>query len=378
MRITMKCDNCNSEWTVAESIALTIIACPFCGEKLFNKNKKSCIEDFDISKRGILKSYLGNDCHIVIPNNVNKIKYEAFKNDSICSITIPKSVVDIDVGAFQCGDSIDIYYEGNIEQWMRIEHSGWLTSKTKYNLYLGGKLLTDVVIQQGTFVNNGAFLDCKSLKRVIVSEGVDSIPSAMLSGCISLNHVELPESILEIESGTFSGCISLENIKIPEGVITIGPSAFSSCKKLKNITIPSNLRTIKEGAFSRCSSLTNIIIPNDVNVIGGYVFSGCTSLVKVKLPDNITSIGDNFFRKCSSLQEIEIPENVTEIGLAAFGECSSLKKIKFKDPANWYNVGYILNDWISRSGGTPIDMSNSIRNVEILAKRYKDCRFYKK
>lgn len=378
MKITMKCENCNSEWSVEENISLTITVCPFCGEKIFDENKKSSIEDFDISSRGILKSYLGNDTDIVIPSNVNRIKYEAFKNESICSITIPKSVISIDVGAFNCGECIDIYYEGTIEQWMKIEHPGWLESKTKFELYIEGKKITDVIIDSKMIIRDYAFLNCKSLKRVKVLECLENIPHAMFYGCIGLTDVELIDGISSIENATFYGCISLEKIKIPESVTSIGASAFGLCKKLKDINIPYSVRSIGIRAFMECNSLTNIIIPDNVRVIEGEVFSGCTNLREVKLSENITSIEDNLFRNCTSLREIVIPANVSAIGLAAFWECSLLKTIKFKKPTNWYNVGYIIDNWRSKNGGTPIDMSDSTKNVETLVKRHRDCRFYKK
>ena len=68
---------------------------------------------------------------------------------------------------------------------------------------------------------------------------------------------------------------SVKQVIIGDGVTTIGSSAFSGCSSLTSLTIPNSVTDIGSSAFSGCSSLTSVTITNSVTTIGYYAFSGC-------------------------------------------------------------------------------------------------------
>ena len=68
---------------------------------------------------------------------------------------------------------------------------------------------------------------------------------------------------------------SVKQVIIGDGVTTIGSSAFSGCSSLTSLTIPNSVTDIGSSAFSGCSSLTSVTIGNSVTTIGYYAFSGC-------------------------------------------------------------------------------------------------------
>ena len=68
---------------------------------------------------------------------------------------------------------------------------------------------------------------------------------------------------------------SVKQVIIGDGVTTIGSSAFSGCSSLTSLTIPNSVTDIGSSAFSGCSSLTSVTIGNSVTEIGYYAFSGC-------------------------------------------------------------------------------------------------------
>ena len=68
---------------------------------------------------------------------------------------------------------------------------------------------------------------------------------------------------------------SVKQVIIGNGVTTIGSSAFSDCDSLTSVTIPNSVTTIGSGAFEFCFSLTSLTIPNSVTTIGSGAFVDC-------------------------------------------------------------------------------------------------------
>lgn len=102
---------------------------------------------------------------------------------------------------------------------------------------------------------------------------------------------------------------SVKTIIINEGVTNIGEYAFYGCRSLASIIISDSVTSIGDYAFEYCSGLTSITIPNSVTSIEAHVFQNCSSLISITIPDSITSIENSAFYTCSKLKEINISEN---------------------------------------------------------------------
>ena len=76
----------------------------------------------------------------------------------------------------------------------------------------------------------------KSIKQVVIADGVTTIGGRAFSDCSSLTSVTIPNSVTEIGSSAFYVCSSLTSVTIPNSVTTIGKEAFSGCKNVKQIT----------------------------------------------------------------------------------------------------------------------------------------------
>ncbi|WP_315395440.1 leucine-rich repeat domain-containing protein [Hoylesella nanceiensis] len=167
----------------------------------------------------------------------------------------------------------------------------------------------------------------KSVKQVIIGNGVTTIGSSAFSDCDSLTSVTIPNSVTTIGSGAFEFCFSLTSVTIPNSVTTIGYYAFELCFSLTSVTIPNSVTTIGSGAFFSCFSLTSVTIPNSVTTIGSSAFAGCFSLTSVTIGNSVTTIGHGAFYGCSSLTSVTIGNSVTEIGYYAFSGCKNVKQI---------------------------------------------------
>ena len=97
---------------------------------------------------------------------------------------------------------------------------------------------------------------------------------------------------------------SVKQVVIADGVTTIGDYAFSACYFLTSITIPNSVTSIGTDAFYACSSLTSITIPNSVTTIGDRAFYDCSSLKSITIPNSVTTIGEGAFKDCNKIKQI--------------------------------------------------------------------------
>ena len=283
---------------------------------------------------------------ISIPNSVTSIGNGAFWGcDSLTSVIIPDSVTSIGNFAFNCTSLTDVYYQGDLRGWLKIEFGFGHPMCCAKNLYINGQLL------QGD---------------IVIPEGMEKIGVWTFRNCSGLTSITIPNSVTSIGEGAFSVCSGLTSITIPDSVTSIGDSAFQGCRSLTSITIPDSVTSIGEGAFYGCSSLTSITIPDSVTSIGDIVFYNCIGLKSITIPDNVTSIGDRAFYNCIGLKSITIPDSVTSIGWNAFYGCSSLTSIVI--PKSVTSIGERAFGWCGMLTSTSINFQGSMKQWKAIDK----------
>lgn len=197
-------------------------------------------------------------------------------------------------------------------------------------------LISVVLPNSVTCIEEHAFHDCISLQSIVMPKFLKRIGDSAFSGCESLVSIEIPNSVTSIEEDAFIGCHSLKSIVIPNSVTSIETDTFYDCYSLQSIVIPNSVTRIGEDCFVRCYSLQSIVIPNSVTYIGHTAFRECTKLKEVKLSDNLEIIRYATFEDCSSLESLTIPGAVKTIEQAwnssnrTFDNCEALKFIKFE------------------------------------------------
>ena len=293
---------------------------------------------------------------------------------NLTSIEIPAGVTNIEDSAiYSCSKLNTVYYNGSIENWFNIEFKSSTSNPLYYgaDLYIGGELVTEVVVPESITSIDTQLRGCTSLTSITIHSGVISIGSSAFEDCSSLTSIEIPSRVTSIGYAAFSGCSSLQSIEIPASVTSIGRSAFYGCDSLESVTFAegSQLTTdIGYAAFQDCSSLTSISIPAGVTSIGDWAFEDCSNLESVIFAEGsqLTSIGSSAFQDCISLKSIEIPAGVTSIGDRAFYVCSSLTSIEipagvtsiggyaFRDCSNLNTVYYSgsIEDWLNIEFGS--------------------------
>ena len=267
-------------------------------------NSNTIMSSFHNEDENLTKVF-GQVNELIIGEGVTSISKYAFYNcTSLTSVTIPASLTNIGISAFQnCG--ITNVQISDLVAWCNM--SGDLGfSRSDIHFYLNGEEIKG---------------------DLVIPEGVISIGSSAFHGCLGLTSVTIPSSVTSIGGGAFSGCSGLTSVTIPSSVTSIGQSAFSGCSGLTSVTIPSSVTSIADYAFQFCSGLTSVTIPEGVTRIGGQAFRGCSGLTSMTIPEGVTRIGDQAFYGCSSLTSVTIPSSVTSIGQISFANCESLEVV---------------------------------------------------
>ena len=234
----------------------------------------------------------------LIPGSVSTIARWAFGwDDSITSITIPKSV-----------------------------------TKISTNAIISCEALTSIVVESGNPV-----YDSRNNCNAIIETGTNKL----IVGC---KNTVIPESVTEIGNSAFNYLTKLTSITIPENVTAIGSQAFHECKSLTSITIPDNVTAIGSQAFGFCTALKNVTIGNSVKTIGSSAFSGCKSITSITIPSSVSSIGALAFHICKSLVRVDVEAKTPPaISSDTFKDCNS--NIKFYVPAESLNDYKSATHW---------------------------------
>ncbi|MDR0858385.1 MAG: leucine-rich repeat domain-containing protein [Oscillospiraceae bacterium] len=230
--------------------------------------------------------------NIILPNGLTTIGNSAFQMSAIDKLTIPDSVTSIGSNAF----AGDIYLpainiganNGEYNSYDGVLYSKWATRLLQYP---AGKTGAYKIPDGVTSIEDGAFLDSRSLTAVTIPNSVTNIGNSAFSGCTSLTTVALPSSVKNLGSRIFSDCTALKDVIIPGGVSKIDYESFYNCKSLINLVLADGIESIGANAFLGCPSLVSVTIPGSVKYFGSQAFDS-VSLKKINgIPG---SVAQNF------------------------------------------------------------------------------------
>lgn len=161
-------------------------------------------------------------------------------------------------------------------------------------------LPTDYTVKAGTYGIAGmAFLD--AYYGASTSTG-GNINQSNSTGS-HVERVTLPDSVKALQAA-FMDCQTLKEVVLPDGILTIGSAAFGYCLGLTEISIPESVTRINYYALWGCGNLTAITIPDSVTIIDDFAFDGCEKLKSIVIPDSVTEVGESAFEYCSSLTTV--------------------------------------------------------------------------
>lgn len=144
--------------------------------------------------------------------------------------------------------------------------------------------------------------------RIVLKDGITSIPGYGFNCSYYLQSIELPSAITTIGNSAFSGATSLSSINL-QYITTIEDNAFQNCSKLSQITMPDNEYDIIGFNNFASTAITEIDLSN-AKSIGNYTFLSCSKL-RTAIINNTTipTFGEyNPFMYCEALESIYVPD----------------------------------------------------------------------
>jgi hypothetical protein len=259
---------------------------------------------------------------VVIPSSVRSIGDKAFYDcaHTFDTVVIPGSVETIGASAFEkCGYLYKITIESGVET---IGDRAFAEAGTKHRIgaFNTDPPLTghgapvdnlDTIVIPNTVekIGNEAFMDCKYLFNITISEGVQEIGDSAFKNCYG-HDCDWEEFAQNIGRDLFDTArsITVNPLRIPGSVTSIGKGAFDGCKYMKSLVIHNSAFTeISAEAFRDCENMENIDLGANVTTIGDLAFSGCKSLKEINLSNKVTSIGEESFAYCEKAETVTLP-----------------------------------------------------------------------
>lgn len=183
-----------------------------------------------------------------------------------------------------------------------------------------------------TAIGRRAFFENKTVRRVVLPEGVTEIQGSSIfdkepGGAFrrsALEEIVLPQSLQKIGDCVFADS-ALLSVELPAGLRQIGDFAFAGTK-LESITLPPQIIWVSNFCFNLCSRLKTVHLPAGIRTLGGSAFA-LSRLEEIEIPESVTEIGGSCFRRCVALREITLPGRLTKLRDRAFLDCGSLVRV---------------------------------------------------
>ena len=121
-------------------------------------------------------------------------------------------------------------------------------------------------------------------------------------------------------------------LELPEGLESIGDSAFYNCETLGRVRFPSTLKTIGSNAFYNAYK-SSVLELTSVESIGDYAFYFAGLKGSLELPEGLKSIGENAFEACTNMgANLYLPSTLESIDSNAFKGDYNIQYIVLESP----------------------------------------------
>lgn len=121
-----------------------------------------------------------------------------------------------------------------------------------------------------TQIEPGAFMSCSKLKELSVEAGnprydsrnncngiIETATNTLVVGC---KKTIIPDTVTCVGKDAFGSGCTIKSIVIPNSVVSIEDSAFYACCELKSITIPHSVKTLGADVFADCAQLNKLYV----------------------------------------------------------------------------------------------------------------------
>ena len=229
--------------------------------------------------------------------------------------------------------------------------------------------ITQADISPATFIGEEAFENCRSLLNITIPDAVTTLHDKTFLDCESLKDVVVSKKLAVLgkkqpnggKYGTpstsdpagevFKNCKKLETftpsdataipytLQFPASLGGVQKSGFENCPAFKYINFAEGTRfsVVGEKAFYQCTGLLGsfeagtakdtIYMPTGVHDIFAYAFAECNNLKHIEFLGNVSTIGKYAFNKCTALEDVIMNDTIKQVRDSAFEGCESLESM---------------------------------------------------
>lgn len=246
-------------WAFYGCYSLTSITIPEAvttiGNSAFNGCKMSSIQ----LPNGITQIEDGTFCgcdyltSITIPESVTSIGSNAFLwCYRLSSIKMGSKVTVLGEGAFSECTQLSSVYINSLSDWCKIEMKSESSNplyKSRGNLYIDNEAVTELVIPEDvTEIKDYAFYGIENIVELQIGSSVTSIGNCAFYDS-SLPSCNIPDNVTTIGQGAFAGCDSLTTITFGNGIEEIPSRVLSDCPSLSEVVFGKNVKLIAYDVF---------------------------------------------------------------------------------------------------------------------------------
>lgn len=251
--------------------------------------------------------------------DIETIPASAFTNTSIRFIDFPTKLKTIGDNAFA-----NRYLIGPLVLPEGLDSIGIEAFKQNY--------ITEVTIPESVrAIGVTAFYQNQSLKSVTLNNRMELINQSLFNRCNKLAVVRGGKNVKIVDQYAFYECDSLRSISDITPV-TIKRNAFYNCRKLESLNF-SCIKSIGYESFYCCFGLKEADLTT-LTSIESRSFCACTSLKKVTFGNNITTIKYDAFNSCDALEEVVLGSSINSLESNCFySDKNALKRVYITAPA---------------------------------------------
>jgi hypothetical protein len=293
---------------------------------------------------------------------IQRIGGSAFQDcTSLTSFIVSTSVYTIAPAAFQlCTGLKSIVFNNvinDIGQYafyacinLKSAHISGTANKIGELCFAACYALTSLVLpDKVTDLGRACLYDCRELQTFNLPEGVTNLGGACFSRCRKLKNINMPnvkfigpscfeftaltkiiipEGVTSLPLRCFFVVAGLTEIILADSIESIGGGCFYECNELVLNSLPKYIKRTEGGAFSRRFNVSTF--PDSLTYAGGFQDTAVSLSDLSKL--NFKTLLPFFFANCHNITSMILPDSVTEIGASAFQSASNLKSVNF--PSN--------------------------------------------
>ena len=253
---------------------------------------------------------------------VTEIDHYAFSGCiKMTSISIPKSVWYVGIGAFDGCDGLKEIHITDLSAWCEIsfhdvaDDAGDSPYRPATGLYLNGELITDLVVPEDVIeIGAHAFEGYEKLRSVVLHDGIEAIYKSAFLNCTNLSSINIPEDVYYIGPYALDGTSWYENM--PDGEIYAGIHLYKYKGEMPfgtSIVVKEGIQTICESAFDCRSELTCITLPSSLRCIHDYAFCSCVNLKEIYCKGVIPPHINNYYNNYHEDVTLYVPTGTKEI-----------------------------------------------------------------